>query len=134
MADLSITATSVIPGADAVTVDGTCGETIAAGKWVYKDPTTKQWLLADSNVLAKDDPEGIALSGGAVGQPLEIQTGGTLTIGGTMTAGIPYFLSETPGGMQPLADLAAVEKVTLLGISMSTTVFLIAIARSGVIL
>jgi hypothetical protein len=36
--------------------------------------------------------------------------------------------------MQPLADLAAVEKVTLLGISMSTTVFLIAIARSGVIL
>lgn len=136
MADLSITPANVVAGSNAIKQGGVAGEAIVAGKWVYIDPATKNFLLADSNsaTSAARKAKGVALNGAAAGQPLQVQTGGDLVMGGTMTPGAPYFLSETPGGMEPTADLGAGEYVCLLGLARSATVFAIGIQSVDVAL
>ena len=49
MVDYVVTNTAVVASDNAVKESGLAGETIAAGKAVYKSPTTKKWMLADSN-------------------------------------------------------------------------------------
>ena len=49
MADITITAANVVSGAGAKIEQGYAGETVVAGKWVYRDPTTKKYMLADRN-------------------------------------------------------------------------------------
>lgn len=124
MADISITPASVVAGSDAVTEQGTAGATITAGQTVYRDPTTRKYLLADSNsaTAAARQARGVALNGAADGQPLTIQKGGDITIGATLTAGTAYYQSDTPGGICPLADVGSGEYVGLLGLAKSTTV------------
>lgn len=136
MADLSITAASVIAGSNAVIARGTFGETVTAGQAVYLDSSTKKWLKADSNsaTAAARQAGGIALNGGAINQPATVQTAGDITIGATLTAGSPYYLSETPGGIEPTADLGSGEYVCLLGLASSTTVLHLDIQFPNVVL
>jgi hypothetical protein len=61
-----------------------------------------------------------------------VQTAGTLTLGATMTAGTVYYLSDTPGGICPLADVGAGEYVEVIGVATSTTVMQLILAYSGV--
>lgn len=136
MADLSITAASVIADASATKVHGTAGETIAAGKAVYLSSATKKWMLADSNSATAEAKKagGIALNGAALNQPVTVCTSGPVTIGATLTSGSPYYLSETAGGIQPAADLTTGENVCLIGLAASTTVLNVAIQAPGVTL
>jgi hypothetical protein len=124
MADLTITAASVLAGSGSTTVSGTLGETVTAGQAVYKSSTTNKWLKADSNSATAEVRRagGIALNGGAVDQPVKVLTAGLITIGATVTAGTAYYLSDTPGGICPVADVGSGEYVCQLGISTSTTV------------
>jgi hypothetical protein len=133
MADISITAANVVAGSDAVRESGTAGATITAGQLVYLDTSDMKYKLADSNgAAALRVPNGIALNGASNGQPLSVQKGGDITIGGTMTAGIPYFLSDTPGGLCPLPDIGAGEFSCIIGIAKSTSVLAVNIQPSGV--
>ena len=135
MADLTITAASVAAGSASTTEHGTAGASITAGQVVYKDATTKRYGLADNNgATATKAPVGIALNGAATGQPLAIIKSGDITIGATMTAGVAYYLSDTPGGICPVADLASGETAILLGMATSTTVLHLDIQNSGVAL
>jgi hypothetical protein len=136
MTDLSVTAASVVADSSASTTTGRAGETVTAGQAVYLDPTVKKWLKADSNsaTAAAKKAGGIALNGAALNQPLVIATDGPVTMGATMVAGSPYYLSETPGGIQPSADLGAGENVCLIGYATSTTVLDISIKAPGVTL
>jgi hypothetical protein len=135
MADISITAANVVPGSDAVRESGTAGATITAGQLVYLDTSDMKYKLADSNgAAALRVPNGIALNGASNGQPLVIQKGGDITIGGTLTAGIPYFLSDTPGGLCPLPDIGTGEYSCIIGIAKSTSVLAVNIQPSGVAL
>lgn len=136
MADLSISAANVVADPGASRKSGTAGETIAAGKAVYLDPTTKKYQLADSNsaTAAARKAGGIALNGASLNQPIDIITDGDLTIGATLTPGGTYFLSETPGGIQPAADLGSGENVCLIGIAKTTTVLTVSIQAPGVTL
>jgi hypothetical protein len=135
MADISITAANVVPGSDAVRESGTAGATITAGQLVYLDTSDMKFKLADSNgAAALRVPNGIALNGASNGQPLSVQKGGDITIGGTMTAGIPYFLSDTPGGLCPLPDIGTGEYSCIVGIAKSTSVLAVNIQPSGVAL
>lgn len=133
MADISITAASVIPGTGAKSRDGTAGATIAAGKVVVVDPATGKYVLCDTDhaTAALRIADGIALNGASDGQPIKVQTEGPLTIGGTMTAGVAYYASNTAGGICPVADVTA-ERSVLLGIATSTTVLDLDIQDSGV--
>lgn len=134
MADITITAANVVAADNAVKESALAGETIAAGKAVYKSPTTKKWMLADSNsaTAAAKTAGGIALNGASLNQPITVGKSGDITIGGTMTAGAAYLLSDTPGGICPDADVGAGENVCQIGIAKSTTVLSVRIVAPGV--
>ena len=135
MADLTITAANVVAGANARTLDGIAGEAITAGQCVYRDSATGKYLKsdADSATVAARSVDGIALNSASANQPLGVQIDGEITIGATMTANTPYFLSgATAGGIAPIADVGAGEYLVQVGISKSTTVLDIGIQATGV--
>ena len=136
MADLSITAASVVASASAKTHEALAGETITAGKAVYRSSTTGKYMLADSNSATAEArvPAGIALTGSSNNQPCVVALSGPVTIGATMTAGVAYYLSDTPGGICPVADLGSGEYPCIIGIATSTTVLNVKIQASGVAL
>ena len=136
MADLTVTAASALPGSNAAVVHGTAGETITAGKVVYQSSTTKKWMLADNDSATAEAkvPQGIALNGAALNQPVSVQKSGDITIGATLTPGAAYYLSSTAGGICPVADVASGDNVVLLGLAKSATVLALDIQVSGVTL
>lgn len=136
MSDIAITAANVVADAAATRVHGTAGETITAGQWVVKDPTSKKYVKADSNsaTAALRTPDGVALNGASLNQPLAIATRGDVTIGGTLTAGVAYYMSDTAGGMCPVADVGTGEYSCVVGMAKSTTVLTVNIQPSGVAL
>lgn len=123
MADLTVTATSVVADASASRVQGTAGEAIAQGKAVYLSPTTKKWMLADSNsaTAAARAATHVALNAAALNQPITVGKG-KITIGATLTPGLAYYLSDTPGGICPVADVGSGEYVCLIGLAESASV------------
>lgn len=133
MADLSITATSVIAGADSVGENGFLGATVTAGQLVYKDSADGLWKLADADgAAALRTPGGIALNGGVSGQPVRVHKSGDITLNSVLTVNTAYFLSDTPGGICPAADLGSGEYGTFVGIAKSTTVLKVNLTSSGV--
>lgn len=135
MTDISITAANVVAGSDAVRENGTAGETITAGKAVYKSSSTGKYMLADSNSATAEarTVTGIALNGASLNQPMQIQKSGDITIGGTLDPEQPaYYLSDTPGGICPVADVGDGEYFCLIGIAKSASVLSISIKASGV--
>lgn len=136
MTDVSITAANVVAGENASVERGTAGATITAGQVVYLDSADRRYKLADSNsaTAAARAPRGIALNGAASGQPIAVQTAGDLTIGGTLTAGVAYYLSDSPGGVCPVADIGSGEYSVLLGMAKSASVLAVNIQASGVAL
>ena len=133
MSDLSVTAASVLRGANAVTEQGDAGEAITAGQPVYLG-SDRLYYKADNNAgtAAARTPRGIALNGASAGQPLAIQKGGDITIGAALSAGVAYYLSSTAGGICPVADLSTGMYPCVLGIAKSTTVLALGINPSGV--
>lgn len=134
MTDLSITATDVVKGSNAIVANGTAGATITAGEVVYLDATSGKWKLADNDLAAAKNPGGIALNGASDGQPLAVLTSGDLTIGATLTAGTAYYLSATAGGICPVGDLTTGDNVAQIGIAKSTSILAVKIIVPGVTL
>lgn len=134
MVDITITPANVKKGADGQTEQGIAGAQILAGKAVWRD-TGNKYQLADNNsaTVAARTARGIALHAAELDQPLQIQRSGDITIGGTMTAGATYFLSDTPGGICPDTDVGAGEQVCLIGLAKSTTVLTIDIQSPAVV-
>lgn len=135
MADLVITAASVVPGSNATRERGTAGATITAGQVVYLDSATNKYKLADNNdaAVAVRTPRGIALNGASDGQPLEIIRTGDLTFNAVFTAGVDYYLSANPGAICPQADLLTGQYVVYLGSAKSTTVLMVNPQYTGVV-
>lgn len=136
MADLVITASSVIAGSNSVQETGIAGGNITAGDAVYKRASDKKWLRADADGATAEVKRavGIALNGASSGQPVTVHKSGDITIGATMTAGLAYYLSSTAGGICPVADIGVGEDVCLIGIAKSTTVLAVDIQYPGVTL
>lgn len=134
MTDISITAANVLAGSGARTVNGFAAAAVTAGQVVYKDATTGKFGLADADSATAGvrAPYGIALNDAGANQPLAVLVSGPITIGGTMTAGAAYYLSATPGGICPVADLASGDYPALIGIATSTSVLEVNITASGV--
>lgn len=136
MADLTITAANVLAQAGAEQHDGIAGATIAQGKAVAIDPTTGKIVLADSNhaTAALRRARGVALNAASDGQPIKWAGAGPVAIGATLTAGVAYYLSDTPGGICPVADVGSGENSVLLGLATSASVLDLDIQNSGVTL
>ena len=136
MADLTITAANIVAGSNADVEHGKFGATITAGQLIYKDPATGKYLLSDSNsaTAAAKAVDGMALNGGGDNQPVAVLKSGDVTMGAVLTAGAAYYLSETPGGIQPVADLASGETVVQIGLAKSTSVLAFRVQAPGVTL
>lgn len=134
MADLTVTAASVLPGSNAVTENGLLGATVTAGQAVYKEASTGTWKLSDADSATAEvrTVGGIALNGGGSGQPVRVLRSGDITIGATMTANIGYYLSNTAGGICPIADVGAGEYLVQIGISRTTAILQVDIQSTGV--
>jgi hypothetical protein len=131
MTDISITANNVVSGSGAVTENGFAGVAITAGQLVYRD-TAGLYQLADANgAAALRVPRGVALNTAGANQPLAVQTRGLITIGGTLTAGVTYYLSSDPGGICPLADVGTGEYACVVGIATTTAILSLGINASG---
>lgn len=136
MADLSITAANVIAASTARRKSGVAGATITAGQIVHISPTTGRYILSDADAAGIGDVTefAIALHGAADGQPLQVSTGGDITLGAVMTAGTSYYLSPVAGGIAPRADILTGDNVILLGVAKSTSVLALKPIISGVTL
>lgn len=136
MADIVITPSAVLAGSNAERDAGIAGETITAGKAIYLAAATNRWMLADSNAASAEarQAKAIALNGASAGQPVAFQKSGDITIGGTLVAGQAVYLSDTPGGLCPLADVGTGEYVVLIGLAKTTGVLSIDIQYPGVAL
>lgn len=136
MADLSITPANVVAGTNAKITRGTAGVAITAGQAVYLDSTTGKWGLADTDSATAGvrNALGIALNGAAANQPIAVITEGDVTIGASILAGVAYYLSGTPGGICPVADVAAGDYTLIVGMGKSTSVLSVKIVYPGVVL
>ncbi|MER9188651.1 hypothetical protein [Mesorhizobium australicum] len=135
MTDIAITAANVVAGANAVIENGYASAAITAGQVVYRDASAKYNLAdTDSATALVRKPRGIALNGAAVGQPVAVQKSGDITIGATVTKGVAYYLSGTPGGICPVADVAAGDYPAVIGIATSASVLSINIVAPDAIL
>lgn len=124
MADLTITATDVVPSAGARIKTVTAGATVTRGMPVYKDTgDNNEYKPTDANGVAPANTiDGIALADADDGQSLPIcQKDDALAIGSTVGIGDVYVASATPGGIAPVADAASGWFVTIVGVAVSTT-------------
>lgn len=134
MADLVITAASVLAGSESTTENGTAGAVVTAGQVVSLDPATGKLVLTDADGVADiRRPRGVALNSASANQPLRILKAGDLTVNAVLTAGVSYFASPTPGGIAPRADVLTGDYVTHIGIARSTTVLAVDFQWSGVV-
>ncbi len=133
MADIAVTAGSVVSATTAKRKQVTAGAAITAGQVVALDPTTGTYKLCDCNsaTAALRKPAGIALNPAAAGQPLTIHTRGKITIGAVVAVGVAYFVSGTGGGIRPAADNITGDYVSLVGIGISTTQIDVQFHESG---
>ena len=132
--DITVTAGSVVAGADASFGTGTAGATITAGQPLYIDTANSNVLkTADANAsLLTSTVAGIALHAASTGQPIKYQTSGLITIGATVAVGTIYVVSDTAGGIMPAADLSTGEYVAIIGVATTTGIIKMGLNNSGV--
>jgi len=132
--DYSVTATSVLASSNASTTKGTAGTTITAGQSLAK-AADGSLILFDANAAAPAFTfVGIALNGGATGQPIFYVTGDTsFTPGFTVAAGAIVIGSSTAGGLCPAADLATGHYLTIIGVGIGSNKIKMQPLASGVV-
>ena len=135
MADLVIPAGAVIRRAGDPTLTKLGQVAIAAGMVVYEDLTSAgKFNLADNDAEASAKIKGIAVSTTAIGEDCTIALpGSVITVASAIfTVGVVYYVSGTPGGLAPLADVTSGKYVTLAIVALTTTTALILGEITGV--
>lgn len=109
--------------------DQIAGEAFTAGQGVYlADNGT--WLKAQADgtaVQAGANDLGVAL-GDAAGAGARVSiavTGAVVSFGAVVTAGVVYVPGDTAGAINPVADQGSSDKITVLGVGISTSRILI---------
>jgi hypothetical protein len=135
MADLTVTAASVLPGTAPLS-NGLAGEAITAGQAVYKKAADgKLWKAQCDGNAEEATPVGIALNGASVGQPVTYAgPGGTINIGAVTAKTTTYMLSAAAGGVCPQADLVSTNKIVELGYATDAVgTFVVHIVPTGAV-
>lgn len=107
------------------------GVTIVAGNFVYIASDDTLALAADDSA-AHANMAGVALNGGAPGQPVQYQSEGLVNLGGTLAIGTVYGPGDTPGAVHPNSDLSTGDFVTIAGIAVTAALLQLRINASGV--
>jgi hypothetical protein len=134
MGDISITAGNVIADADGLrTEQGIAGATLTAGMVIKYNPSTKKWDIADGDLpILLTDKVGICLTTSSLDQPVVVQLGGTLAIGGTAAAGVEYAISLNAGLIALEGDVTQGKYKTRLAQGISATKIRLGICITGV--
>lgn len=132
MADLVVTAASVLKGNSAATKSGTAGAAITAGMSVYLDTSGNLIGCEKDQTAAEAECVGIALNDAATGQPVEYQTRGEIDVGAVLTLGETYMVGAGAGGIAPVVDVIATEFATVIGVASAAGVLIMNITQSGV--
>lgn len=111
--------------------------TVTAGQMLYLAASNgNKATLADSDTgtAAPAEAIGIACNDAGIGEPVGVAMfGNSVTFASAiLTKGTVYYLSNTAGGICPVADLGSGDYVTLVGIATSTTVLKLYCIASGV--
>ena len=129
MADLTVTATSVVPISGSVQ-SGIAGETITAGQSLYiKAADGKLWKAQCDGTAEEATCVGVAMNGAAVNQPVAYVADGSVNIGATTSKATTYVVSATAGGIAPQADLIATNRISYVGYATDTTGTLVVMRR-----
>ena len=133
MADLNPVEANVAAAADATVIQGTSGGTITQGMPVYLN-SSNRYVQADTDASAAAAlVAGISLNSTSSGQPIDIITAGTLTVGAaSVGVGHVYVLSGNAGLIADVADLANGDFTTVLGVGLTSTTIKIGIIVGGV--
>lgn len=134
MAALTQTAANVVAGTGARKQSGTYGGTITAGMPLYVDGSDGNKLkAARANASGTATVVGIALNGGANGQPGNYQSSGQVNLGATLAVGETYALSDAVAGqIVPIADIGTADYVAILGVAISTSLLELNIFNPGI--
>lgn len=133
MADLTVTAANVLASATATIQYGKAGGTITAGMSVYKDAADGLIKPARANAAGTAELAGVAQNGAANGQPVAFVVGGDYNPGATVVVGKVYVLSAAvAGAIAPVDDLALGNRVSVLGVGVTTSSIRVRIINSGV--
>lgn len=129
MAAITITAANVAWVSGAVLGDQIAGGAFTAGQVVYQ-ADNGTWLKAQgdgSAVEAGANNLGVALfTSDASGARGSIAVSGAIiSYGAVLTAGLIYIIGDTAGSVYPSADAGSGDKVTVLGLAISTSQLLI---------
>lgn len=136
--DITITAANVLASSTAtISKQYNFGATVTAGQAVYLD-SSNEWQLLDTNAAATgngvSDTRGIALNGGASGQPAAVVIEDTaFTPGGTLTNGSAVYGSITAGGVTHDVPATGAYPVYL-GQAKSTSQMVLKINASGAVI
>lgn len=134
MADITVTAGSVLKGANAKTKHVTAGATITAGQPVYEDSSDSHKVKpAQADAAATAKCAGIALHGAADEQPVEIvYDDDDFTPGATVVVGTGYVVSAAAaGGIAPDTDLATTEYASYVMFPKSTSKCIVKIINTA---
>lgn len=133
MANIAVTAANVQPGSTAKLVYGTFGATVTAGQLLYQDATDNKFKLFDADASAATGVlAGVAMCGGANGQPATVLVSGDYNPGGTVAVGTVYVGSATAGALCPTSDLVTGMYTNVLGVATTTSNIRVNIQASGV--
>lgn len=141
MAAISVTAANVLKAIAQLGLPGSTvetgnlfGATVTAGQVVYRDTVANSYKLklAQATALA-NAAYGIALNGGADGQPADIIRSGLYNPGGTVVVGMVYAVSSAAAGsIVPYSDLASADYVTIIGVGITSSLIYVNFSISGV--
>jgi hypothetical protein len=136
MAAKVITAANVLAGSNARITPVVYGEAVTAGKAVYRKAGDGRYYLADANDATKHAAAGIALNGGAAGQPGSVVTedddftpGCALSVGEILVVG-----ADQPGDIAPSADLAEGWYPTVMGVAKSAAKMVLRPVAAGAVI
>lgn len=123
MADLSITATQVLPATSGANFEElVAGEAIDLGEVCYKKASDSKAWRAKVLTAAEAAAIGVAVScAKAAEQKVVLQKSGSVTLGAgaAPAVGTPYFVSDNAGKIAVLGDLGAADYMTYLGVGES---------------
>lgn len=135
MSDPVITASNVVPQTGATIKTVTAGEAIVAGQTIYIKSTDGKAYKSDNDDATARNCNGVACNSAPVaGQPVSYVEAGPIALGAVLTAGTPYYISDTAGGMCVHGDLSTPQRVIFLGHAISTSVLNIGIYDTAVTL
>ncbi len=138
MANVTITASSVVPSANSLKSSIQLGEAADAGDIVYFKSSDAKWYLANATTLeesgngAGSNLKMLASSGAANQYVVGVDPKSSITVGAVLTKGRAYVLSATDGLIANEGDLTSGQFLTIVGYAITSSVLFFDPTSTGV--